>query len=107
MKSFALTFKHVFSQKADIFKSETKHIDMVLALEVMLIVLIIFLKLYVNGLYVSEKSKIGELRYKIKSIESDTKRFKVELAKYKDKERLNGISKLMSAGENIEVVVVR
>jgi cell division protein FtsL len=107
MKSLALTFKNIVFRKTEIFKYETRSFDKILVLQVALIIFIIFLKIYVNGLYVSEKSRISELKYKVKTIESETKRLKVQLARYKDKERLDGISKSLSVEDNIEVVVVR
>lgn len=82
-------------------------VDKILVSELIIVLLLIFLKVYINGRYIFEVNKASLAKKAMIKTESDAKKLKMLLAKYKNKEKLNVMSKTLNMEEDIEVVVVK
>lgn len=106
MRAFPLALKAKVSEKLNISSFEI-NIDKILFLEVLLIVFLIFTKLYVRCLYISEEKRIYNLKYQIKLTQGEIGKLRTEYDKYIDRERLDSLSKAFKKEEDIEVYVVK
>lgn len=79
----------------------------ILVSEIIIVLFLIFLKVYINGRYIYEVNKASLAKKSMIKVESDTKKLKILLDKYKNKEKLNEMSKTLNMEEDIDVVVVK
>lgn len=105
MKTLVLTFfENIPFGKIKEFWFKT---DKVLFFEIMIIVLLIFAKVYVSSNYIYEKKIISKMKKEIKEDESSIKTMKIQLGMLKNREKLKEYSKNNGMEENIEVVIVK
>ncbi len=106
MKAMPLHSKTDFSDAAKISPVRSK-VDKLLYAQIFLIIILLFVKVYVRCLYISQEKKIAELRYKLKSEQGVVGKLKTEHSKYIDRERLDMLSKAFNREDNIVVYTVR
>jgi|GEM_PF-3624994 len=105
MRTLALTFLENIPFKK--VKEAWLGADKVLVCEVVIAVLLIFAKVYVNSNYIYEKNAASVKKKEIKKEESKVKLMKIQLEKLKNTEKLNEYSKNLNMEENIDVVIVK
>ncbi len=106
MKSFAKPFKAYVPKDLDISLGY-RSFDKVLVFQIVLLIFLLFLKVYVRCLYINEEKKISQIKYDIKLTRGELSRLKTELNKYVDEERLDQLARAFKKEEEIEVYVVR
>lgn len=105
MKTLVLTFfENIPISKIKEFWMKA---DKVLLFEVMIIILLIFAKVYVSSNYIYEKEIISKIKKEIKEDETSIKTMKIQLGMLKNNEKLKEYSKNNGMEENIEVVIVK
>lgn len=82
-------------------------VDKVLVVELLILVGLIFTKIYVNARYIYEKNSALSLQRELKLEEGKIKKLKVELENYRNVSRLKELSKSMNMEDEIEVIVVK
>ncbi len=106
MRAAPLELKARLSQTAEDSRL-IKKLDKILYLQIFLVIILFFCKVYVRCLYISEEKRIAELKYKVKSEQGNLGKLKTEHARYTDRERLDALSKTLNKEENIVVYMVK
>ncbi len=81
--------------------------DKILFFEVSLVLLLIFAKVYVNSRFIYEKNLSSIYKKKAIETESVAKTMKIQLEKFRNKEKLDELSKTLEMEENIDVIAVK